>query len=175
MAIIALEGMHFFAYHGVFDEERRTGSEFIVDVSLNVDVAQAAVTDDLHKTINYETVFLICEEVMRTPSRLLENVAERIALKIKHQWGFIKEMTIRIRKKNPQVGGHVDFAMVEVDANFQKTCGRCHRPLLCYGDKTCWCVDVPFTGATLETLKVQFNDRCLCKECLQFYLGTWEK
>jgi len=171
MAVIALEGMHFFAYHGVFDEERQTGSEFIVDVSLTVDVNQAAVSDDLNKTVNYETVFLLCEAVMRIPSRLLENVAQRIALQLKHQFGFIKEMTIRVRKKNPQVGGLVDFAMVEVDSNFQKTCGRCNRPMLCYGDKTCWCLDAPVKEAALEALKLQFGDRCLCKDCLQFYAG----
>lgn len=171
MAVIALEGMHFYAYHGVYEEERKIGGEYIVDVSLNVDVSQAAVSDDLTKTVNYETVFLICEAAMRIQSKLLENVAERIALQLKNQFGFIKEMNISVRKKNPPLGGLVDFAVVEVDGNFQKTCGRCNRPMLCYGDKTCWCLDAPIKDAALESLKLQYGDRCLCKDCLLFYAG----
>lgn len=171
MALIALEGMHFYAYHGVYEEERRIGGEYTVDVTLNVDVAQAAISDDLQRTVNYETVYLICEAAMRRPSKLIENVAERIALQLKHQFGYIKEMSIVIRKKNPPLGGPVDCAMVEVDGNFQKSCGRCGRPMLCYGDKSCWCIDAPVKQAALESLKLQYGDRCLCRDCLQFFAG----
>lgn len=171
MALIALEGMHFYAYHGVYEEERLIGGEYTVDVTLNVDVTQAAVSDDLQQTVNYETVYLICEAAMRRPSKLIENVAERIALQLKNQFGYIREMSIVIRKKNPPLGGPADWAMVEVDANFQKSCGRCGRPMLCYGDKTCWCIDAPVKQAALESLKLQYGDRCLCKDCLQFFAG----
>lgn len=171
MALIALEGMHFYAYHGVYEEERLIGGEYTVDVTLNVDVTQAAVSDDLQRTVNYETVYLICEAAMRRPSKLIENVAERIALQLKNQFGYIKEMSIVIRKKNPPLGGPVDCAMVEVDGNFQKSCGRCGRPMLCYGDKNCWCIDAPVKQAALESLKLQYGDRCLCRDCLQFFAG----
>jgi dihydroneopterin aldolase len=171
MAVIALEGMHFYAYHGVYEEERRIGGEYIVDVSLSVDVGQAAVSDDLQRTVNYETVYLICEAAMRKPSNLIENVAERIALQLKHQFGYIREMSIRIQKKNPPLGGLVDAAVVEVDGNFQKSCGRCGRPMLCYGDRSCWCLDAPVKDAALESLKLQYGDRCLCRDCLLFYAG----
>ncbi|MBK6620436.1 MAG: dihydroneopterin aldolase [Saprospirales bacterium] len=171
MAVIALEGMHFYAYHGVHEEERLIGGEFTVDVSIAVDVSQAAVSDDIYQTVNYQTIYLICDAAMRIPSNLLENVAERIALQLKNQFGFIEEMTIRVRKKNPPVGGPVDYAMVEVDGNFKKKCARCSRPMLCYGDKTCWCLDAPVKEAALESLKLQFGNNCLCKDCLLFYAG----
>ena len=163
--------MHFYAYHGVYEEEQHIGGEYTVDVTLDVDVTQAAVADDLNRTINYETIYLICEAAMRRPSKLIENVAERIALQLKHQFGYIKEMSIVIRKKNPPLGGVVDCAMVEVDANFQKSCGRCGRPMLCYGDKTCWCIDASIKQASLESLKLQYGNNCLCKDCLQFFGG----
>lgn len=174
MAVIALEGMHFYAYHGVYDEEKLIGGEYIVDVSLEVDVTQAAVSDDLLQTVNYETVYLICEAAMRRPSRLIENVAQRIALQLKHQFRFILEMKVRIRKKNPPLGGLVDWAVTEVDGNFQKACGRCGRPMLCYGDKTCWCLSATLKEATLESLKLQYGNQCLCQDCLQFFGGKVE-
>ncbi|MCB0618042.1 MAG: dihydroneopterin aldolase [Saprospiraceae bacterium] len=171
MAIIALEGMHFYAYHGFYKEEQLIGTDYIVDVYLTTEVNQAAVADDLNKAINYETVYLICEATMRKNSKLIETVAERIALNLKHQFGNIQELKIRLRKKNPPLGGRVDWAMIEVDGNFKKNCGRCGRPMLCYSDKTCWCLSANLKTAALESLKEQYGRKCLCKECLDFFAG----
>jgi dihydroneopterin aldolase len=169
---IALEGMRFFAYHGFYEEERKIGNEFVVDVTIQTDVDSAAATDDLYKTINYETIYQICEANMRRPSKLLENVVQRIALDIKHQFGTIREMSVSIRKLNPPLGGRVDAARVEVDGDFRKKCGRCGRPMLCYNDRTCWCIDTDdIKRANLEGLKIKYGNQCLCRECLQFFAG----
>lgn len=169
MAQITLEGMEFYAYHGVYPEEQKIGTNYVVDVFIDAQVARAAVSDDLKETINYETIYLICESVMRHPSKLIETVAERIALGIKNNWGFIREMKVRVRKMNPPLGGIVKSASVEVDGNFSKKCGRCSRPMLCYSDKTCWCMDAKLYPATLDHLKGQFNHQCLCKDCVAFF------
>lgn len=170
-AIIALEGMHFYAHHGVYDEERKTGGEYIVDVYITTEVAKAAVSDDLNQTINYETVFLICEAVMRRSSKLLENIADRIIANLKHQFNNIKELKVRIRKKNPPLGGRVDWAMIEVSGNFSKNCARCGKPMLCYDDATCWCHGPTIKQASLDQLKIQYGKQCLCPECLTFFAG----
>lgn len=171
MAEIALEGMRFYAYHGVYKEERILGTDYIVDVYLNIEVEKAAVEDNLGKTVNYETIYLICKTVMNHPAKLIETVAARISLGIKHQYKFIKELKVRVRKTHPPLGGRVDHAQIEVDGNFSKTCGRCNRPMLCYGDKTCWCLDAKIDKGTLEQLKISYGNQCLCRSCLQFFTG----
>ena len=171
MAQIALEGMHFYAYHGVYKEERLIGTDYIVDVYIETEVGRAAVEDKLEKTINYETVYLICKTVMNHPSKLIENVAAKISLRIKHQFKFVKEMKVRVRKKNPPLGGRVEWASVEVDGRFSKSCGRCGRPMLCYGDRTCWCLDAHIDKGTLEQLKISYGRNCLCQECIRFFTG----
>ena len=50
---IELTGLECFGYHGVFEEEKRTGQPFIVDITCWSEFAEAAATDDLTKTINY--------------------------------------------------------------------------------------------------------------------------
>ncbi|MBR9919562.1 MAG: dihydroneopterin aldolase [Bacteroidetes bacterium] len=169
MATVALEGMRFFAYHGYYEEERLIGGEYVVDVYITTDVSKAAVKDDLERTINYENIHTICQAVMKEPCKLIETVAEKISLRIKHLYHYIKEMKIRVRKLNPPLNGPVQQAMVEVDGDFRKKCGRCQRPLLCYGDRSCWCIDTHVHKGQLEQLKIQYGNNCLCKECLDFF------
>lgn len=77
---ITLTGVRAFGRHGVFEEERREGQEFVVDVTLYVRTAQAAASDDLADTVNYGAVAeRIVELVGGEPVNLIEGVAARIA------------------------------------------------------------------------------------------------
>ena len=42
MGKIVLQGLVFYAYHGVFEEEARLGARFVVDVELFFDVPEGA-------------------------------------------------------------------------------------------------------------------------------------
>jgi 7,8-dihydroneopterin aldolase/epimerase/oxygenase len=171
MAIIALEGMHFHAFHGVYEEERKTGGAYIVDLQAQVDVAKAAAADDLDKTVNYEKIYLICELAMKEPAKLVETVAQRIAEQMRFHFDNLQKLKVRIRKKDPPLGGRVDWALVEMEFDFVKACARCNKPMVCYAGKFCWCMDAPVKQANLEALKLQYGDKCLCKECLLFFAG----
>lgn len=171
MSVIALEGMQFRANHGYYAEEQILGGDYIIDVYLETQFTKASVSDDLNKTVNYETIYLICEAAMKEKSKLLENVAHRIAMDIKHQFGFIREMKIRVKKLNPPLGGRVDAAYVEVDGQYSKRCARCSRPLICYSDNSCWCHGTRLYKQTLEQMRTHYGNKCLCEECLQFFAG----
>jgi dihydroneopterin aldolase len=77
---ITLTGLRATAFHGVFDEERRDGQVFVLDVTVHLDLAGAAAGDDLERTIHYG---VLAEEIVacveRDPVDLIETVAERIA------------------------------------------------------------------------------------------------
>ena len=49
MAIIALEGVRFFARHGYYEEEQVLGNTFVLDVIVNADIELAAATDELYE------------------------------------------------------------------------------------------------------------------------------
>lgn len=77
---ITLTGVRAFGHHGVFADERRDGQEFVVDVSLLVDMTQAVASDDVVDTVHYgEVAERIVELVGRDPLNLIEGVAERVA------------------------------------------------------------------------------------------------
>ena len=64
---ITLTGLRVHANHGVFDFERAAGQEFVIDVSVAVDLAAAASGDDLGRTVHYgelaEAVVAAVDEV----------------------------------------------------------------------------------------------------------------
>ncbi len=77
---IDLRGVRARGRHGVLDEERETGQDFVVDVSLAVDTTAAAAGDDLAATVDYGAVAVKIVEVVRgEPVALLETLAARIA------------------------------------------------------------------------------------------------
>ncbi len=171
MSTISIEGMKFFAHHGYYLEEQVLGNYYLVDVKVKTGVEEAAISDDLYKTINYETIYLICDAVMRRNAKLLETVATTIALALKHQFQNIEELKVKVKKLSPPIGTTVDSSSVEVDGNFSKSCGRCGKPMLCYGDESCWCMNLRIFDKTLDQIKSNYGNKCLCKECLLYFTG----
>jgi len=78
MAIISIEGMEFFAYHGCFKEEQVIGTKFNIDLFLTIDTSTAEASDNLHDTVNYQEVFQLVKGEMQVTSKLLEHVGRRI-------------------------------------------------------------------------------------------------
>ena len=77
---IELTGLVVRGFHGVFDFERRDGQDFVVDVTLELDTAPAARTDDLTRTVHYgELASALAEVVAGEPVNLLETLAQRLA------------------------------------------------------------------------------------------------
>ena len=124
MAIIALEGMRFHAAHGYYPEEQELGNDFLLDIMVNTDASAAAQTDELYEevedeeeetspnTVNYETLYLICQVEMRKPTKLLETLVNRIADRVEHHFDDVTGLVVRLRKLNPPLGGRVDCAWV---------------------------------------------------------------
>jgi dihydroneopterin aldolase len=77
---IELRGLRVFGYHGVFDHERRDGQEFLVDVTVWLDLDTAAATDDLADTLDYGALAQRAAAIVAGPPRnLIESVAGAIA------------------------------------------------------------------------------------------------
>jgi 7,8-dihydroneopterin aldolase/epimerase/oxygenase len=109
---IALEGLEFHAFHGVYPHERESGNWFEVDISVQTNILAGAIDDDLAKTINYETLYQIVKEEMEKPSRLLETVAEKIVESVLGGLPEVEEVAVKIAKINPPIGGKCKKASV---------------------------------------------------------------
>ncbi|MBF6333988.1 dihydroneopterin aldolase [Nocardia transvalensis] len=77
---IELRGLRAYGHHGCFEFERRDGQEFVVDITLWLDFAMAAASDDLSATVDYgELAGRAVAIVAGPPRNLIETVASEIA------------------------------------------------------------------------------------------------
>ena len=105
---VFLEGMRFYAYHGVNSEERTKGQRFVVDVRIGADLAEAGRTDDLARTVNYSLVYSRVREIVEgEPRDLIEAVAEEIAATILRELAFAASVSVTVRKPEVAIKGSI--------------------------------------------------------------------
>jgi dihydroneopterin aldolase len=112
--IIRISGMEFFAYHGVNPEEQIIGNRYKVDIEARAQVSQAALHDKLEGTVDYGELHRISAAVMQQSAKLLEYLAYQIAEQSLDQLAELEEITVRVRKQNPPVGGLVSESSAEI-------------------------------------------------------------
>jgi len=102
--IIELRGMQFYSFHGLYEEEKRIGGEYIVDVLAKLDSTHHEVSS-IGETVNYAEIFAIVKKEMNHPRELLETLTQSIAKKIHSKFSSIKEIEVRVEKKVPPIVG----------------------------------------------------------------------
>lgn len=115
MGKVSLEGMEFYARHGYYEEERIIGNKYSVDVTIEADLSDAADTDKLEGTINYEVVYEIVAKVMAVDALLLEHLAGKIIKELKSTFPAIKKTWVKVSKYNPPIKGLCHRAVVELE------------------------------------------------------------
>lgn len=115
MGVIAVEGMQFYSHHGYHREEHVLGGKFVVDVYLRANLAEAATTDKLAKTINYEEIYMLAKNEMEGHSKLIEHVCKRILNAIKQRYPDLLHIKVRVSKHNPPLKGNVERVFVELE------------------------------------------------------------
>ena len=101
---LTLDDVRFFGRHGVTAAEQEVGAWFSVDAELALDLASAAVSDDLRATVDYGAV---AQRIVAIGTGQRVNLIERLA-------GLIveallrefpaREVTVRVRKLTPPGG-----------------------------------------------------------------------
>ena len=77
---IELRGLTVHGRHGVLEHERASGQEFVVDITVWIDLADAATSDDLADTYDYAALAKLAADVVAGPARdLIEAVGGEIA------------------------------------------------------------------------------------------------
>jgi dihydroneopterin aldolase len=109
---IELRGLRMRGHHGVFDHERRDGQEFVVDVTVWMDLARAAGSDDLADTLHYgELAERTAAIVAGEPCNLIEAVAARVAEMV---MADERALAVEVTLHKPQAPIALEFGDVAV-------------------------------------------------------------
>lgn len=103
MISIELHNVHIHAFHGIFEGEEKVGNEYVINLDVAYDEAISDF-DDINTTISYVDLFEIVKQRMHIPTGLLEKVCESIIRKIKHQYPFVKEISLSVHKLQAPIG-----------------------------------------------------------------------
>jgi dihydroneopterin aldolase len=109
---IAVRGIRATGFHGVYAEERQQGQPFVVDVVLRLDLAPAAVSDDVTATVHYgELAQQVAAAIEGDPVDLVETLAQRV-VDIALSYPLVDEVEVTVHKPEAPVG--VPFTDVAV-------------------------------------------------------------
>ena len=112
---IIIQDLEIFAYHGVNPEEKENGQRFIICAEMDVDVREAAETDDLNKTVSYSAVIkLIKREFIKEKYDLIETAADRLANEILREFDRVNHIELTVKKPDAPMKAVFDFVAVKV-------------------------------------------------------------
>jgi len=101
---IELKNLLFFAYHGLYAEEKKTGNQF--EVILTVDfIPGTDIITDMTSTVNYEQLYALLKAEMLKPRDLLETLIMEVAEHIHLSFPQITKVEISITKLQPPIVG----------------------------------------------------------------------
>jgi len=116
MDVICVRGMRFFAYHGFFEEERKLGQRFVVNLWLHLDLRPVGQSGNLHDTVDYGSAYEVVRQVVEgEPVQLLEVLAERIANRLLASYGKLEGVVVEVEKPGAPVPGVLDTVAIRIE------------------------------------------------------------
>ena len=116
MYTIHLHHLEFFAFHGLYEEERVVGNKFVVSVDVDFESTQTIFL--ISETIDYTSIYEIVKSRMTISTNLIEVVAEDIINAIYQNFPQVKQIKISIQKSNPPIIGFKGNVGVSLQKNF---------------------------------------------------------
>jgi 7,8-dihydroneopterin aldolase/epimerase/oxygenase len=119
---IELRGLRVRGHHGVYEHERRDGQDFVVDITVWLDLTAAARSDRLRDTLDYGALAQRAAAIVGGPAcNLIEAVAGRVADDV---FADVRVQTVEVVLHKPQAPIPLEFADVAVVARRSRTGGR---------------------------------------------------
>ena len=106
---IFVNGLVLHAYHGVMPHEGKVGQPFVLDLMLDIDLAEASRTDKLKNTVSYERlVKTVSEAFCARRYRLVEAAARRGRRRRARSLSAIRSIRITVRKPHAPIAATFD-------------------------------------------------------------------
>lgn len=111
---IRIKAIPLIAYHGVLPHEREHGSQFEIDIEIELDARDAETTDDLKDTIDYAEVYkLVTSKSVERKFDLIEAWSAFLIRELTERYSAILSGIVRIRKYGAPIGGPAAYVEIE--------------------------------------------------------------
>lgn len=116
-----IKDLELFAFHGVFEEEKRLGQKFILSLEIDLDLKSAGKTGDLLKSVHYgELCDKIEEEFKRDSHELIETAALNLADFILSEYKVIYGVKVFLKKPWAPIKKHLDTVEIMIERKRHK-------------------------------------------------------
>lgn len=111
---VFVKNIRLHAFHGVLPQERKTGNDYSVSISVRYPFGEVLTSDNVEHTLNYACIYDIVREEMAVCSNLVEHVAGRIARRVLQEFSLADDVHVEVVKLNPPMGAACDGAGVSL-------------------------------------------------------------
>src|SRR5438552_6802474 len=99
---ILIRGLRCRGRQGTTPTEQQQAHDYLVDVSLLLDIADAVAKDDLAAALDISKVAVcVREEVARRPRALVERITADVACALLARFERVSEVTVKVEKPEP--------------------------------------------------------------------------
>jgi dihydroneopterin aldolase len=117
---IFITGLSLHAYHGVMEHERKVGQTFAIDLTLNIDLAEAARSDKLVNTVSYDQVVdAVSRAFCARRYRLVEAAAGAVADAVLAGFSQVSSLRVTVHKPHAPIAA----TFVDVGVSIERSRG----------------------------------------------------
>lgn len=114
MEKIIIKGLKIRAFHGVNPEEKIDGQNFILDITAELDVKKAQLSDNVDHTVSYAKIIKTAIAVFTEKSyNLIETVANKVGIEIMKTYPKLKSVTILLKKPEAPINADFEYVAIE--------------------------------------------------------------
>lgn len=116
-----IRGLTVFAFHGVYEAEKESGQNFIIDADLYIDSRVAAFDDNIESAVDYGAVTLFMKDfVTKNRFDLIESVANNLAEEVLVNFPGIKQIRLEVFKPDAPIPVQFETVSVEITRKWNK-------------------------------------------------------
>jgi dihydroneopterin aldolase len=115
---IFIDGLSLHAYHGVMEHEQRVGQTFAIDLSLDIDLAEASRSDKLANTVSYDQVVDVASRAFCGQRyRLVEAAAGAVADAVLTPFPPVLSLRVTVHKPHAPIAATFEDVGVSIERN----------------------------------------------------------
>ena len=114
MEKIIIKGLKIKAFHGVNPQEKIDGQNFILDITAELDVKKAQLSDNVDHTVSYSDIIKTTTAVFTEKSyNLIETAANKVGMDIMRTYPKLRSVTVLLKKPEAPIKADFEYVAVE--------------------------------------------------------------